>query len=648
MAKLYSALLISFTDLLSKNLNKSFLLLAGSLFLFSNLIVAQPGTVSSYQKISDLQGNFTGTLNDFDYFGNAVASLGDLDGDGITDIAVGADADDDGGTDRGAVWILFLNSSGQVKSHQKISDTQGGFTGILSDNDGFGTEVDAIGDLNGDGIMDLGVGASGDDDGGTNRGAVWILFMNTNGTVKYHQKISDTQGGFSGILSDGDYFSRVCGIGDYDGDNVEDILVGATNDIDGGSDRGAVWILYLYPNGTVKSFKKVSATQGNFNGVLDADDKFGNSVTSLGDFDGDGVMDFVVGAIRDDDKNGGGSPLQDRGAAWILLMNSNGSVKSYQKISDTQGNFSGGLLKNDLFGQDIAAIGDLNGDGVDDIVVGADGDDDGGSQRGAYWTLFLNSNGTVNSYQKVSQTQGGFTGTLTDNDYFGTSIAPLGDINGDGIMDLAIGAEGDDDGGSFRGAVWILFLNASPLPIELLSFDASALINTVSLNWSTASELNNDYFTIERSTDGNDFQILGTVKGSGNSLIKKDYNFIDQSPLNGIAYYRLKQTDFNGRFEYFDVVAVNTGSSTDITLRIYPNPAKLTDDIYLDLSGIRATQANIILLDNLGNEVYKDVLYSEDGEFSCVIHPMHNMAAGIYFVLGSTETSCFKKKMIIQ
>ncbi len=94
---------------------------------------AQPGTVLSHQKISDTEGGFKGALDKGDEFGSSVASLGDLDGDGVGDVAVGATDDDDGGENRGAVWILFLNPDGTVKSHQKISDTEGGFTGKLND-----------------------------------------------------------------------------------------------------------------------------------------------------------------------------------------------------------------------------------------------------------------------------------------------------------------------------------------------------------------------------------------------------------------------------------------------------------------------------------------------------------------------------------
>ena len=181
-----------------------------------------------------------------DNFGRALANLGDLDSDGVSDLAVGAFLDNDGGTGRGAVWILFMNTDGTVKSEQKISDTAGGFNGILDNGDNFGESVASLGDLDNDGVSDLAVGAILDDDGGIDRGAVWILFMNTDGTVKSEQKISDTAGGFNGILDNSDTFgASVAGMGDLDGDGVTDLAVGADGDDDGDHDFGSVWILFL-------------------------------------------------------------------------------------------------------------------------------------------------------------------------------------------------------------------------------------------------------------------------------------------------------------------------------------------------------------------------------------------------------------------
>ncbi|MDA2921109.1 integrin alpha, partial [Desulfobacterota bacterium AH_259_B03_O07] len=447
----------------------SFLLVAVS---FMSLITSMwaeaqtsDGTVDSEQKISATAGGFGGTLVDGDDFGFSVASIGDLDGDGVTDLAVGAPGDDDGSFNRGAVWILFLNADGTVKSEQKASDTAGGFGGTLDDGDEFGTSVASIGDLDGDGVTDLAVGAPGDDDGSFNRGAVWILFLNADGTVKSEQKASDTAGGFGGTLDDGDEFgTSVASIGDLDGDGVTDLAVGAPGDDDNNEgllfvDMGAVWILLLNSDGTVKLEQKISDTAGGFGGALDVRGSinFGSSVASIGDLDGDGVTDLAVGVALDDD--GGSHPvnpsLSNRGAVWILFLNASGTVKLEQKISDTAGGFGGVLDDSALFGFSVASIGDLDGDGVTDLAVGAP------TGRGTVWILFLNANGTVKSEQKISDTAGGFGGALVDLDFFGTSVASMGDLDGDGVTDLAVGAVGDNDGGDRSGAVWILLLQGN-------------------------------------------------------------------------------------------------------------------------------------------------------------------------------------------
>ena len=418
-----------------------------------------PGTVKGIQKVSDTQGGFTPPLDTNDQLGRAVANLGDLDGNGVVDLASAGLGDDDGGLDNGAAYVIFLRPDGRgVLKAQKISELAGGFTGVLDEGDQFGRALAGIGDLDGDGLPDLAVGANYDDDGGSNRGALWLLRLNADGTVKQTSKISSTQGGFTGPLRANDEFGRaVASLGDLDGDGVIDLAVGAPTDSTGGTRRGAVWILFLNRDGTVKRHVKIASGLGGFTGRLKNLDWWGFSLANLGDFDGDGVTDLAVGAALDDDG------AVNAGAAWLLYLRSDGTVKEHRKISMLSGGFTGALEFPDQFGTSVAPLGDLNGDGITDLAVGAVKDGDGGAERGAVYVLFLTANGTVAFHQKISNLEGGWPlRTLNNWDWLGSSLAPLGDLDGDGVFDVTIGARNDDDGGPNNGAFYLTFLNGTP------------------------------------------------------------------------------------------------------------------------------------------------------------------------------------------
>jgi len=116
-----------------------------------------------------------------------------------------------------------------------------------------------------------------------------------------------------------------------------------------------------------------------------------------------------------------------------------------------------------------------------------------------------------------------------------------------------------------------LDLNGSPLPIELISFEAKSREHDVQLLWSTASETNNAIFTLERSRNLKDWGVIGIVDGAGSSDVQIDYDFIDRSPLSGLNYYRLKQTDFDGSFEYSPVISAVFQTEA---IKVYPNPTR--------------------------------------------------------------------------
>lgn len=435
-----------------------------SAILLISLSINAQTIVSSFNKISSLSGNFNATLDENDWFGIALDSLGDLNNDGVNDIVIGAGRDDDGGVNRGAVYILFLNTDGSVQSEQKISSTTGDFTGTLNDGDVFGTAVASIGDLNNDGITDIAVGAEYDSDGGNWSGAVWILFLNEDGTVQSHNKINESDLGVD-ISGTPAFGSSIANIGDINNDGFVDLAVGSRRDEDGGPYRGAVWILFLDENGEVQDSQKISETQGNFNHDLDSEDFFGCTIANIGDLNSDGITDIAVGAYNDDD---GGT---NNGAIYILFLDSDGTVSNSQKISTTEGGFNGDLNTGGRLGNSVSPTGDLDGDLIMDLFAGTPKQETIDGLSGAAFIIYLNANGTVKDQQEFAPGLNGFNTNLNDGDLFGKSVAYIG-VLGD-TKTLIVGASHDDDGGENKGACWVLKLKGT-LPSDFNISDATS------------------------------------------------------------------------------------------------------------------------------------------------------------------------------
>lgn len=421
-------------------------LVVGSLVAAATNAYPAAGEVLSHQLVGEGYGGFPHALAAEDVLGHGLAVIGDLDDDGVVDLAASF-FDDSVGFNRGGVYILFMNANGTVDSTARIGSSLGGF-GPLDDADVFGHSIAPLGDLDSDGIEDIAVSAAADDDGGTDRGAVYILFMNTNGSVKSYQKISQTAGGFAGTLTDGWVFGgSLANIGDLDNDGVVDLAVGQYQGSAPGNSN--VWILFLNADGSVDTHALITGK--------------GAQVAGLGDLDGDSVEDILVGG----DMNVGGP---NRGSVEILLLNANGTIKSTHVIGSLTTGFAGALDDGDEFGIRLAKLGDVDGDSIVDFAVGAIRDDDGGSNRGALYVIFPNSDGTVKGYQKISQTSGGLTYGITDEDTLGGALAGVGDMNGDLKLDLVSSVRDSASGDVSQGALVVMFLDGATVPVELDQF----------------------------------------------------------------------------------------------------------------------------------------------------------------------------------
>jgi hypothetical protein len=166
------------------------------------------------------------------------------------------------------------------------------------------------------------------------------------------------------------------------------------------------------------------------------------------------------------------------------------------------------------------------------------------------------------------------------------------------------------------------------LPVELIHFSAKETQDAIKLEWATASEKNNDFFTIERSFDGIEFTPIDIILGNGNSNTTINYDFLDKSPENGMNYYRLKQTDFDGKFEYSDIIYSEFNSKP--VINVYPNPA--TNYVQLEIQGMPAVSYKVtdlngrtilsgniydtnqrIDLENVPVGSYQGIIYDESG-----------------------------------
>src|SRR6185436_3117881 len=332
--------------------------------------------------------------------------------------------------------------------------------------DAFGSSLAVLADLDGDGARDLAVGADGDSTLGCGYvGALWVLFMDPTAHVRSYRKLAPERG--LPMPLEPASLASAASVGDLDGNGVADLALGvATDCVD---PRGALWVVHLASGVSVTSATRIAAESGGFTGVLADGDRFGAALAPLGDLDFDGTVELAVGAP--------GASLGGigRGELWILSLNADGTVAATGEIGQSRGGFAGTLHNGDAFGSALAALGDLDVDGTTDLVVGTPMDDDGGANRGAVWILFLNPDGTVRDEQKISQTQGGFAGALANQDNFGSSVAALGDVDGDGVLDLAVGAPMRDTEVPNAGAVWTLLLNADGTVKSAASFDPTQI-----------------------------------------------------------------------------------------------------------------------------------------------------------------------------
>ncbi len=569
---------------------------------FSFAQVLTQWSADGFVKIENGSGGLEANLDAGDRFGRDHDQAGDVNGDGTIDLIVGARSDDDGATDAGAVYILFMNNDGTVQSNQKISALEGGFSDALLENNFFGYGVAGIGDYDNDGIPDIAVSAPA-----STNSALYIIHLNRNGTVKDFVKNN-------GITAFG-----LSAVGDLNNDGRIDLVACDPSSDVGGNNIGAISILFLNNNSQVQPNQTVliNPQSGGLGAGLVAGDEFGGrEVAMLGDIDGDGTKEMAVGAFKSD----GG-----KGAIWILsLDNTTFNVVSKLKITEGLNGFNDVLTtganpngsEGANFGHALCQVGDLNGDGIPDLMTGANQQNEGDG-----YILYLNADKTVKTYTKLNNTNGGFGLALGTEDRFSRSISFVGDLRGDGTIAVNYGG-GVSVGGS--GALYLLFFKPCSF-IQEEGFNHWNEGTTLFTNWNHASQaLTSEPLTLEQCV----------FKAFETDAAYMTYNFNDGRCIcKDETAVLTTSTELSTAFSnecYSGTVVTSTDDLTiDNQAIVYPNPTN--SELILKVNqNLFTEQDRVQLFSSIGKQLYSSTINSQE-----TLIDLSNYSKGLYILITS-------------
>jgi len=404
-----------------------------------------------------------------DESGISVASAGDVNGDGIADLIVGARY----GLSTGRSYVVFGKSSTTTAIDlSAIAVGSGGFVingQCASDQSGF--SVASAGDVNGDGLGDLIVGApSGDPSSGSGSGRSYVIFGKGSTTAIHLSAIAN---GSSGFVINGQGATdksgwSVASAGDVNGDGLADLIVGAhLADWNSRADAGRTYVVFGKCSTTAIDLSAIANGSGGFviNGQ-GATDKTGFSVASAGDVNGDGLADLITGADYSDPAAG-----SNAGRTYVVFGKASTSAIDLSAIDGGSAGFViNGQCVGDRSGYSVASSGDVNGDGLADLIVGAPfGDPSSRADAGRTYVVFGKGSSTAINLSAIVNGSGGFViNGQSASDLSGTIVAGAGDINGDGLADLIVGARYSDPlAGADAGRTYVVFGQSSSGAIEL-------------------------------------------------------------------------------------------------------------------------------------------------------------------------------------
>ena len=395
-------------------------------------------------------------VNGNDQSGRSVSGAGDVNGDGLADIITGAS---NANGIRGASYVVFGNTSGEVVQLGDIdnNNNDGGFVlNGVNEIDRSGFSVSGAGDVNGDGLADILIGAyQADGMNGNDSGTSYVVFGKTDGAIVNLSTIAgdgNDDGFVLNGVSGGDRSGySVSGAGDVNGDGLDDIIIGAR--YANSNLRGASYVVFGKTDGGIVELSMIDNDAGFVINGANEYDESGSSVSDAGDVNGDGLDDIFIRTYY--------------GGSHVVFGKTSGDAVQLSNIASNDG-----FLINLYYSDSVSGAGDVNGDGLDDIIIGLD---DANDNRGASYVVFGKTSGGAVQPSNIANpnNNSGFVINGVDaDDRSGRSVSGAGDINGDGLDDILIGAERADPNGTDSGASYLVFGKSDGNAVELSSIEA--------------------------------------------------------------------------------------------------------------------------------------------------------------------------------
>lgn len=427
------------------------------------------------------------TMNDMG--GISVASAGDINADGLADLIVG---DTVGAytslNGTGHSYVIFGKTDTTAVNLSAIAAGSGGFViNGQADSDQSGFSVASAGDVNGDGLPDLIVGAIG---ASAWAGSSYVVFGKTDTTAINLAAVAAGTGGFiiNGQAADDWSGISVASAGDVNGDGLADVIVGAPqSDPSSGADAGRSYVVFGKADTAAVNLSSVAAATPTGGFVINgqtAGDLSGYSVASAGDVNGDGYADLIVGAPQND------AIASDAGRSYVVFGKATTAAVDLAALG-TAGFVINGQAANDGSGISVASAGDFNGDGLADLLIGANLATPSSTRAfaGRTYLVLGKTTTTAVNLSDVENGSGGFVvnGTTTE-DYTGLSVAAAGDVNADGFADIIIGAPQNDEIATDAGRSYVIFGSNSSLFGQTAIVDQVGTDNAETLTGTAASE----------------------------------------------------------------------------------------------------------------------------------------------------------------